>query len=647
MSCHEDNSLCLAPVMQVADMASHSTASPPTAPPRAPARKRQRKWHARVFTGCANCRRRHVRCDEQMPSCANCSRLSLACDYDGDNRCGRFLFRAVCPRKHPGPPVGQSSLSPAEEFQSLERAQTSVSQASLVNTSGDQSSNGRGSPVSASAEDTTISNPQGEGEADPKAISDDLLMLDGFPDIYIPPSPPPSSFFAIPSRRAPDIVLREAIYYNHFLTDVSTILIIYDTPSNANPYRILPRLAGRSNLLQDTMVAFGAMHLANLPTMQDKAVHYRAAMEIYVSVITRLSGILSDNPPCFELESLATSLLLCMFEKMYATDGTWKVHLGGARRILEAVYSPRPFALTERGENYGVGGLDGHLVRPMRRFLVSLMAYLDVAAACATGEGTLIPGDYWETLGGGWEYNLGAPSFHPSRTLADRALAQIRISWSRIMSIQAGISAFAKLRASDSLDDLRSNMVRDNLAHRIANWHDCTPDVYMRLSVQPDEHNAHPNVSKSDAELLAAAACVECYAMACSIYLDRVVTQKLGRAAHDPTIATAVNRILTLTSSFADGLGRLAHLWSLFTAGTAITDEGQKVIVREFLLAMKNFGFKVGEKAGNLVVPRYLPISYLLTIEAYSMFLEPWTCWSTSGYSIDCSARRTTTHFRS
>lgn len=32
-----------------------------------------------AFTGCGNCRDRHVKCDLGTPSCKNCSRLKLEC----------------------------------------------------------------------------------------------------------------------------------------------------------------------------------------------------------------------------------------------------------------------------------------------------------------------------------------------------------------------------------------------------------------------------------------------------------------------------------------------------------------------------------------------------------------------------------------
>ncbi|KAI8667604.1 hypothetical protein NCS56_00897500 [Fusarium sp. Ph1] len=610
-----------------------SVERPPEAPPDAASslvkapqtgtRKRQRKWHSRVFTGCLNCRRRHVRCDEQTPSCASCSRLSLSCAYDSDNRFGKFVFRVVRPPRDCGQPVARPSLPSTEELQYARTPRRASSDNNLdqgASRFGDEASSGPATPVSTSPQHDNPPNTEGEVDSGLVVGSDHLAWLDDILHLWEPQWPSSfSDMFSMPSPTATSLIPQQAVYYNHFLTDVATILIVFDTESNANPYRIFPQLAGASNLLQDTMVALGAMHLANLPGTRDKAVHYRAAMEVYGSVMTRLGDVLHGQP-CFELEPLATSLLLCMFETMYSTDCTWKVHLAGAGRILEAIYSPALLGMTGRGQHgCSADGSGPDLVRPMRRFLASLLAYLDVAGACATGEGTVIQGDYWETLGGGWEYNLGAPSFHPCRTPADRTLAQIRHSWSRLMSVQAAISAFAKMQSSGSLDVSQEDMMRDDLAYRISNWHNSTPDIFLYLSKDGGRQSTPMDHSESHNELLAAAACVECYAMACRVYLDRVATQKLSRAAQDPTIAAVTSRILTLTSTFSSGLTRLGYLWSVFTAGTATIEEGERASVREFLTDMKNFGFKHVTRALDML--EYVWLQYRLFGEAdYNAF---------------------------
>ncbi|TPX12941.1 uncharacterized protein E0L32_006586 [Thyridium curvatum] len=564
-----------------------------------PRKQRQRRWHPRSFTGCFNCRKRHVKCDEKSPSCANCRRLSLDCRYESG---GRFTFRAVRPAQSPrsSPRVnGKETPKPREELPQALSPEELDTAANL--------------DIDADFE-TPVSH---------AGVDDLVLMNVSEQDTW---DSQLASFFGLLPLSSPafaEISTPDTTYYHHFIDTVSTMLIIWDTPSNSNPYRLLPRLSDSSGLLRNTMVALGAMHMANLPAMAQRNVHQRAAMEAYGFVITQLKSLRPVDEVDSELELLATTLLLCMFEKMNSADCNWKVHLEGARQIFETIYRPRPLALTANrkadqqiGSNLiAVGQTDPGLIAPMRRFLVSLMAYLDVAAACATGKGTLIPGDYWETLGGGWEYNLGAPSFQPPRAPTDRSLGQIRQSWSRLMAIQADISGFASMSV---IDDNRREIMRESLARRIADWHESGPDVYVRLSTLD---SIPPEESEVEVELLRAAACVQCYASACSIYLDRVATQKLCRGATEAEIATAAEYIIRLSSNFSGGLSRMAHLWSLFTAGTATTDDTQKEALRDLLTEMKSFGFKHISRALDIL--EYVWLQQRLYGEAdYQAFTE-------------------------
>lgn len=381
---------------------------------------------------------------------------------------------------------------------------------------------------------------------------------------------------------------QDTLYYQHFLRDVSTLLIIFDTPSNSNAYRMLPSVMGNgdSRLLRETMEALGAMHLSRLPDTPNRILHRSAAMDLYASIVSSLRSMNSESTDAASLEMLAISLLLCMFEKMSSTDSSWKVHLLGAGQALQSIFTPSPSPPAVHHHSSTSSIKD---VVPIRRFLVSLMSYLDIAASCATGEGPIIPGDYWETLGGGWQYNLGVTCFAAARGASYRALAQLRSTWSKLMSIQRDISRLAKLQRS-GLDQYQRALIHDDLACRLRSWHDSTPDVFLQLE---NIDGIPSDASEEQAEILTATACVQSYALACTVFLDRVVTRRVGRAAFDADIKTVVDRILTLNLNFSSGVGQLAVLWPLLTAGIATVDVGQQDLCRQKLTSMKIFGFEV------------------------------------------------------
>ena len=492
-------------------------------------RQRQRKWHRRVFTGCLNCRKRHVKCDEETPSCANCKRLNKPCAYS---------FTVV-------PSSANTDPKPT-------------------------------APIGRNGPDNDAVDAFGSGTIEECAAWDDLPSYQESCTQIVPTTYPGAS---IPPHLDSD---QATLYYQHFLQNVSSLLIIFDTPSNSNNYRLLPRIIGdaSSSLLKKAMEALGAMHMSRLPQMPNRPLHHRAAINGYASIVTSLRrAAVSGTAHSASLELLATSLLLCMFENMSAADSSWKVHLVGAGQTLQAMYTPGPTLAAE----YGADAL------ALRRFLVSLMSYLDIAASCATGEGPLIPGDYWETLGGGWQYNLGVPGLPTTRGVVYRAMAQLRSSWSRIMSIQREISHFAKLQRS-RLDEHQRALIYGDLVCRIQNWHDSAPDIFLQL----EGLNGIPDDATGEqVETLTATACVQSYALACTVYLDRVMTRRVGRAAVDNGIKAAVDKILILVLSFSTGVSQLGVLWPLLTAGIATFDRSQQGLCRTRLNSMECFGFKV------------------------------------------------------
>ncbi|KAK2609122.1 hypothetical protein QQS21_002349 [Conoideocrella luteorostrata] len=555
----------------------------PDAQPKSSAPLRQRRWHSRVFTGCVNCRRRHVKCDEGTPSCSNCSRLNLVCNFDR-----KFVFKAVKPTDQivPKSEVGDKPSSSSPEGRASSRSGSA--------SSGDDCADELRSHhlVSPSTVVRCGTSPGAISPGDISFISEDFLFCNNnrsFPGKVGLNSPQPYKYkVKIPQK----IDSNDNLYLYHFLETVSSYLIIYDTPSNSNPYRQLPGLMSNSGLLRDAMKALGAIHIAGLPETRNRHIHHGAAMKAYGNVVTQLRDTVAVNQGQPNLELLATTLLLCMFEKISSNDASWKIHLVGAAQIFQSMYSPRvclpavnsPGSYNNNTELSGVA----HTL-PLRRFLVSLMAYLDVAASMATGEGPLISGDYWETFGGGWEYNMGVPSFAKSRSPADRTMAQIRQSWSRIMSIQTDLSKFVKMER-EGLSPNQRELYYNDLAYRLRVWQDSAPDIYLRLEgldsmpadATPEEH-----------ETLTAASCIQIYALTCSIYLERVMTRRIGNAATNQTVATAVSRILTLIFNFQSGINQLAVLWPLLTAGIATTDPVQQNHIRDRIGSMHGFGFRV------------------------------------------------------
>ncbi|PHH92218.1 hypothetical protein CDD83_8418 [Cordyceps sp. RAO-2017] len=152
-------------------------------------------------------------------------------------------------------------------------------------------------------------------------------------------------------------------------------------------------------------------------------------------------------------------------------------------------------------------------------------------------------------------------------------MAQRRSSRSKVMSILTKIGCFATLVRS-GLDDHRKATTYRDLAYKIANWHQVAPSIC--LSLEKLNHMPVYETNEINEAIEAAAACVLCYGLSCTIYLERVTTRRIGIVASNTQVKIAADRILTLAGRFSTGINQLATLWPLLTVGIAVVDPYQQ-----------------------------------------------------------------------
>lgn len=279
---------------------------------------------------------------------------------------------------------------------------------------------------------------------------------------------------------------------------------------------------------------------------------------------------------------------------MDSQHGNWAVHLQGAREIYNRLFYPHT----------GDSAREVHRVaesnHPLRSFLVSLLSYVDVAGACATPGGTVVEGNYWKTLGGGWEYNLGTPTLSGSSMPEDPRLVELRHSWSGMMEIQASISVFARDKRSMAPD--HQDQVYKDLFYKLVAWRATTPISLQQLGELDDDSLAKfpfPDV-------LEYVGCIEAYEKATFLHLHQVAgAGRPGWITDRTYLDTLITRILTLIRKCSKGVGQLAVLWPLFIAGQETRKEEEQGYVRETMHELKRFGFKVCAVSSLMGWPAY------------------------------------------
>ncbi|KAJ5831844.1 hypothetical protein N7474_000155 [Penicillium riverlandense] len=495
-------------------------------------RKRVRRWHHRGFTGCSICRRRHVRCDEASPACKNCTRLGLDCDGTQ----GRMTFKVYGPSQTQDSPSQPPKKGNKQDIKREEDGSNGVVVSS-----------------------TTLPQTTQFQFAQPAS---------------------PASLIATTIQR------RDDRYFTHFVDQVSTLLLIYDNSINMNPYRShFPDFARTSPSLANAMQALGALHLANTSPGPQRNTHFQQAMGKYGEVVKTFRTRYVNPAQQLGLSDFATCLLLCLFEMMDSQHDNWAVHLQGAREIYNRLFYPHT----------GDSAREVHRVaesnHPLRSFLVSLLSYVDVAGACATPGGTVVEGNYWKTLGGGWEYNLGTPTLSGSSTPENPRLVELRNSWSGMMEIQASISVFARDKRSMSPD--HQDQVYKDLFYKLVAWRATTPISLQQLGELDDDSLAKYPFP----DVLEYVGCIEAYEKATFLHLHQVAgAGRPGWISDRTYLDTLITRILTLIRKCSKDVGQLAVLWPLFIAGQETRKEEEQVYVRKTMHELKRFGFKNVDK---------------------------------------------------
>ncbi|KAF2139464.1 uncharacterized protein K452DRAFT_360668 [Aplosporella prunicola CBS 121167] len=97
--------------------------------------RRLRRSHQKSRAGCANCKKRRIKCDEGKPECKNCSAFGVKCNY-GDKAEGlrdKPFERSMFSNSY-GPPVKRKRGRPRTNWSDEDQSSTSASQLSPAST---------------------------------------------------------------------------------------------------------------------------------------------------------------------------------------------------------------------------------------------------------------------------------------------------------------------------------------------------------------------------------------------------------------------------------------------------------------------------------------------------------------------------------
>lgn len=260
----------------------------------------------------------------------------------------------------------------------------------------------------------------------------------------------------------------------------------------------------------------------------------------------------------------------------------WLVHLKGAKGIYRTLCYPN-----QAHHNYARAARR-QADSPTQSFLVSMLSYLDVAGACAASDGTVVVGGYWAFDGSSEFQAPGAAGSCPATAASPSPLAELRQCWCAMMEIQASVGAFGEAKQR-WMPFGQQDQAYKGLVRTVA-WRANAPEPLRRLAEL--DGNSFQQYEYQD--MIEHVGCVEAHEKATILYLHKILGA--GRPDRQPdavVVDALVGRILLLIEKLATGVRQLAVVWPLYVAGREARQEYQQQFVREKLMELQLYGFKV------------------------------------------------------
>ncbi|OAA58917.1 Fungal Zn binuclear cluster domain containing protein [Niveomyces insectorum RCEF 264] len=521
--------------------------------------------------GCWTCRRRGYRCDEQRPHCKTCLRLAIPCEGYGV----RLKW------EH-----GRSTGAPKDKTEKRRDEKRSKRQEATAENWSLTSPTCSGLLSAPSTTQPTPSN----SKAEPLATQQDSLAS--------PASPLP----LLPGRPPLDIFLLQ-----HYVFTVAGLLC--STPDRAvNTYTttVLPLMLEHHCLL-DTVLALSAVHLASRYPVSTVQFSVRgtylkgAGMR---GLINRLnvSGHHQDGgydysinctkhrPRYLDEGTLATIIMLSILEVFEANASLWSRHLEGASSLLAAYME----------SNGGTGSSSTLNETPTIRKLLDIYAYHEVLASVAWRRAPRIPASFYDA-GPGRNRSLEEDTMSVLRTTIDhvvdgnnntttigtgtctaagewKAFAQQpeknTVFLPAVDSLLSLVAQLATVHSARTEQGKRTNSIRSGSDAHTDQYISSAAAVVDKLRRWHCPDRGYSIETRCTAEAMRQAGILFYY---WTMGGDNAKMDTFETVSAVHTIMASIGRVSVRHPVVA------SHIWPLYMAGLAATDEAQRAFIRQRL----------------------------------------------------------------
>ncbi|GAB7350082.1 hypothetical protein MBLNU459_g0749t1 [Dothideomycetes sp. NU459] len=562
--------------------------------------------HFKSRKGCAECKRKRVKCDEAKPVCGRCRRHPELCDYGL-----KLSWTQGRPFKKKARTAtgayGVFDAAPAEPNEQLPRSTAEVSDttelgkdtafsfvpehSALQDTTGDElaggpalgsSSYNLGTPP---CEDTLIAHNPYEDDVE------EIVNIN-----YLPQESAVARFDFNQPRLSPSLSTYSLLcplespnayfFLHHYTIHTSATLFPLIPPAARGD--LLSIAASKPHLLS-ALLAISCDHYSRLrgdssPELKNRAMFFSR------KAIAGLREAMNDPNEACQFSTISTVLALCTNDIMEGGLTAWKAHLRGAEQLLS-------LAVGKSKESTAV-------TDPAKLFLIKWFAALDLFAGISSLEKSLISdGRYW---------SIGSSADGSAQYIDDFVGFSLELMpilsrigrMARLQQRRKHLGSSLGLDYAEMAEDLDS-LLSDNVAHTEQQLN----ALFERVS-SPSIIDAFPAILAGEAILIH-----QLFVYAALLHLYRRV-QELPK--DHPKPEHAMSRIVEIIELLRpESPAVILILWPLFSAGCETDDPVRRQIIMGRMLDMRMHGMGNVSKAVE-VMQRYWEAG---TDERWDVFL--------------------------
>ncbi|KAJ5881013.1 uncharacterized protein N7473_012066 [Penicillium subrubescens] len=561
--------------------------------------------HEKLRSGCVECKRRKIKCDEGKPICNRCKQRPDKCKYEfklcwTEGRPFKNKNRQKDKaRQQPGSQAQSSASGNVQEWQS----EPTIRPAKPAGKSDSRPASSRVPGLKQEADDEvddevdrraslamSVSTCSDYSVATPRNASFSWVDQSGSYSYQQEPAgmnwhhwqpakpqrqqkPPPPPVFqhqwqipqTISTTASPLISSSESRFFlHHYITNTAGVIFPLSLKANPLSESLLQSAMNSSHLLY-AFLACSCSHYISLrgdPTGEMT----KSVTKFTNAALNGLRKAMVDPNQAGQLSTLTTALALCTSDVISGGMNTWRIHLSGASNLVASV-----FELQSNDESISTQD-------PTKLFLIKWFTLLDIFAGVGGLRKSANAGSYWSL-----PTSNDTGGYIDEWTGYSLDLIPIMSEIGKLARIQRKRSKIMALNDDESEDEAANQQARLDTVEDIQRIENQIYALYDRTT--------HPDLESNPTTKTTAEEMRHIHRIFLHTNLLHLYRRVQGLPKEHAKPAHAIHMVIELLLKIRPhSMANILCLWPVFTVGCETEDQTQRNIIKDRLTNMEAFG---------------------------------------------------------